>query len=320
MHLHTKFYGLLMAALWLPTLALADTTITGQKKGAFFQITVPTVWNGDLVINNHGFDFNPPAANPGLGSLAPLQLAEGYAVAASSYANCCWTLFSTKKDINRLLEIFDGQLRRAERRDRPRRQPRRHRHRPGRSRSSTSSRWAPTRSAARSRAAAPGTAPSTCASSTTRSAPAWRAARCRAARRACRRRASRRGSRPGGDRHGREHLHGRAHADRVPHTGPAGAAQPAQVRDDAPGELHRHRHGLRDQRPLEPDLRSGQARRRSGRRQRRRHLQRRGHQRVDPARRLRQEGAQGSREELHAEGRGGTPPRSSRSTRTATAS
>ena len=106
MHLRTKFYGLLMAALLLPTLALADTTITGQKKGAFFKITVPTVWNGSLVINNHGFDFNAPAANPSLGSLAPLQLAEGYAVAASSYSNCCWTLFSTKKDINRLIEIF----------------------------------------------------------------------------------------------------------------------------------------------------------------------------------------------------------------------
>jgi len=106
MHLRTKFYGLLTAALLLPTLALADTTITGVKKGAFFKITVPTVWNGSLVINNHGFDFNPPAANPGLGSLAPLQLAEGYAVAASSYSNCCWTLFSTKNDINRLIEIF----------------------------------------------------------------------------------------------------------------------------------------------------------------------------------------------------------------------
>ena len=106
MHLRTKLCGLLMAALLIPTLALADTTITGQKKGAFFQITVPTVWNGGLVINNHGFDFNPPAANPGLGPLAPLQLSEGYAVAASSYANCCWTLFSTKQDQNRLLQIF----------------------------------------------------------------------------------------------------------------------------------------------------------------------------------------------------------------------
>jgi hypothetical protein len=106
MRLRSWLFVALMTALWIPSLALADTTITGEKKGAFFQITVPTVWNGDLVIHNHGFDFNPPAPNPGLGSLAPLQLAQGYAVAASSYSNCCWTLFSTQKDINQLLGIF----------------------------------------------------------------------------------------------------------------------------------------------------------------------------------------------------------------------
>ena len=131
MQLRTRLCVALVAALWIPALALADTTITGEKKGAFFQITVPTVWNGDLVIHNHGFDFNPPAPNPSLGSLAALQLSEGYAVAASSYSNCCWTLFSTKKDLNRLLEIFEDNFGESERRDRPRREPRRHRHRAG---------------------------------------------------------------------------------------------------------------------------------------------------------------------------------------------
>ena len=100
--------GLLAIALWIPTMALADTTITGEKLGAFFQITVPTNWNGDLVISNHGFDFNPPAPAPSLGPLAALQLSEGYAVAASSYSNCCWTLFSTQKDINRLIGVFEA--------------------------------------------------------------------------------------------------------------------------------------------------------------------------------------------------------------------
>ena len=108
MHLRTRFCVALITALLLPTLALADTTITGEHKGAFFRITVPTVWNGDLVIHNHGFDFNPPAPVPAPGptSLATLQLSEGYAVAFSSYSNCCWTLFSTKLDNNRLLQIF----------------------------------------------------------------------------------------------------------------------------------------------------------------------------------------------------------------------
>lgn len=99
--------GLLLAtALTFPTALLADTTISGEKKGAFFRITVPDAWNGDLVIHNHGFDFGAPAPSPSLGPLAPLQLAQGYAVAASSYSNCCWTLFSTKLDLNRLVEIF----------------------------------------------------------------------------------------------------------------------------------------------------------------------------------------------------------------------
>src|SRR5262245_38205898 len=95
-------------ALIVPNALLADTTITGEKLGAFFQITVPDNWNGDLVINNHGFDFNPPAPNPGLGPLAPLMLSEGYAVAASSYSQCCWTLFTTQQDINRLVGVFEA--------------------------------------------------------------------------------------------------------------------------------------------------------------------------------------------------------------------
>lgn len=97
----------LSVALGFASLATADTTITGEKLGAFFQITVPDNWNGGLVINNHGFDFAPPAPSPDLGALAPLMLSEGYAVAASSYSNCCWTLFSTQKDMNRLVGIFE---------------------------------------------------------------------------------------------------------------------------------------------------------------------------------------------------------------------
>ena len=86
--------------------AAADTTITGEKQGMFFTITVPDVWNGDLVINNHGFDFDAPDPNPGLGPLAPLMLSQGYAIAASSYSQCCWALFNTHQDLNRLLGVF----------------------------------------------------------------------------------------------------------------------------------------------------------------------------------------------------------------------
>ena len=106
--------GLLFTAvLWLPSMASADTTITGEKLGTFFKITVPDVWNGDLVIHNHGFDFAAPAPIPaagvqGFGPLGGRWLDEGYAVAASSYSNCCWTLFSSKKDVTRLIGVFEA--------------------------------------------------------------------------------------------------------------------------------------------------------------------------------------------------------------------
>jgi len=95
----------LLAAIGLALPAVAATTITGEKKGAFFTITVPDAWNGDLVIDNHGFDFDAPAPNPGFG-LGGALLAQGYAVAASSYSQCCWALFQSQQDIKRMVDVF----------------------------------------------------------------------------------------------------------------------------------------------------------------------------------------------------------------------
>jgi len=102
--------GIGLGLLGIASAAHADTTISGQKLGAFFEITVPTAWNGDLVIYNHGFSFNPPGplAGSDLGPLAPLMLAEGYAIAATSYSECCWALFQTQDDLNRLVGIFEA--------------------------------------------------------------------------------------------------------------------------------------------------------------------------------------------------------------------
>jgi hypothetical protein len=87
--------------------AHAQTVVTGTTEGgAFYRIVVPPNWNGDLVIWNHGFDLNPPAPNPDLGPLANLQLAQGYAVAASSYQQAGWALFKTKNDLQNLVNAF----------------------------------------------------------------------------------------------------------------------------------------------------------------------------------------------------------------------
>ena len=96
----------ILAVTGLAAPAAADTTITGEKKGAFFTITVPDFWNGDLVITNHGFVFGAPKPDPDLGPLAPLWLSEGFAVAASSYSQCCWAVFNTKQDIERMVTVF----------------------------------------------------------------------------------------------------------------------------------------------------------------------------------------------------------------------
>jgi hypothetical protein len=91
----------------VPVLGHADTVLEGTTDGgAFFKIVVPDVWNGDLVIQNHGFSLSPIGPVGGLGALADLQLSEGYAVAASSYQQIGWALFKTKNDNQNMFAAF----------------------------------------------------------------------------------------------------------------------------------------------------------------------------------------------------------------------
>jgi len=96
----------LVSVLALAQPGHADTVLEGSSDGAFFRIVVPTNWNGDLVVYNHGFSLAPPAPVTDLGPLAPLQLAEGYAVAASSYSSLGWAMFDTRKDLRALFKAF----------------------------------------------------------------------------------------------------------------------------------------------------------------------------------------------------------------------
>ncbi len=85
----------------------ADTVLTGNTfGGAFFKIVVPTNWNGDLVIWNHGLSLDPIGPVSDLGPLSALQLSEGYAVAASSYEQLGWALFRTPIDLASLMIVF----------------------------------------------------------------------------------------------------------------------------------------------------------------------------------------------------------------------
>ena len=86
------------------------TVISGETKDSFYQFAVPADWNGALVIWNHGYSFSPPGPNPDLGPLVDVQLAQGYAVAASSYSQSQWAVFNTRRDNARLIEAFVEQV------------------------------------------------------------------------------------------------------------------------------------------------------------------------------------------------------------------
>ncbi len=84
------------------------TTLDGQIDGAFYRIEIPDNWNGDLVVWNHGMEDDEPAPLDvtDLGMLAPLQLSQGYAVAASSYRTRGWALFKSIEDNENLIQTF----------------------------------------------------------------------------------------------------------------------------------------------------------------------------------------------------------------------
>jgi hypothetical protein len=76
--------------------------------GAWYHIEVPDGWHaGDaLVMYQHGFDISPATDPPGLGPLRSVMLAEGYAVAATSYRQRGWALFTAIDDNQELLDVF----------------------------------------------------------------------------------------------------------------------------------------------------------------------------------------------------------------------
>lgn len=98
----------LMLVLVAPA-AGADTVLEGATDGgALIKIQVPDVWNGSLVLYNHGFDLGAIVpSTPDLGPLAGLMLSEGYAVAASSYQQNGWALYKTKNDLQNLVAVFN---------------------------------------------------------------------------------------------------------------------------------------------------------------------------------------------------------------------
>lgn len=104
----TFVVGLLALAL---TPLARPAEFSGElSSGAWYHVEIPDGWQpGDtLVLYQHGLDFTPPSNSPGLGPLRDVMLAEGYAVAASSYQERGWALFTAMDDNRDLLAKFES--------------------------------------------------------------------------------------------------------------------------------------------------------------------------------------------------------------------
>lgn len=84
------------------------TVETGVLEGAPYRVDIPAHWNGELVMQLHGFEpIGTPRATPKpLGNEAPSFLAAGYAVAQSSFATQGWAVDDGLRDNERLRAWF----------------------------------------------------------------------------------------------------------------------------------------------------------------------------------------------------------------------
>jgi len=90
--------------------AQATQEFTGSvPSGAYYHIEVPDGWQaGDaLVLYQQGLDFSTPSNPPGLGPLREVMLAEGYAIAATTFRTRGWALFHAIDDNRDLLGVFE---------------------------------------------------------------------------------------------------------------------------------------------------------------------------------------------------------------------
>lgn len=110
--------GLGLALLPASASANTVTTYTGTTPDAAgpsnYIIEVPSNWNGTLVLYSHGYSFGPPFGAPapqtapdaGDPTTHDWLLANGYAIAGSSYATTGWALQQAFQDQIAVLDVF----------------------------------------------------------------------------------------------------------------------------------------------------------------------------------------------------------------------
>jgi pimeloyl-ACP methyl ester carboxylesterase len=115
-----KNRGLLIAIITVLVLSIAQTshaqagltTKTGTlKDGATYLMEVPSDWNGTLFLYSHGYVV-PGSANPAMDVGDPAtrvyMLANGFALAGSSYATTGWAIHEALEDQIAVLDLFDS--------------------------------------------------------------------------------------------------------------------------------------------------------------------------------------------------------------------
>ena len=84
-------------------------TFTGTLAGADYEIRVPEDWNGTLLVYAHGYAFDRPDAEAAPDpALAEALLAQGYALAGSSYSAGGWAVKEGVADTRTLTQRFNG--------------------------------------------------------------------------------------------------------------------------------------------------------------------------------------------------------------------
>ena len=112
----TKFFSLTGIVLLLLVAAAqaGTTTQTGTlPDGATYLIEVPSPWNGTLFLYSHGY-VTPGSPNPaqdvGDPGTRAFMLANGFALAGSSYAHTGWAIQEALLDQIAVLDIFDASI------------------------------------------------------------------------------------------------------------------------------------------------------------------------------------------------------------------
>jgi pimeloyl-ACP methyl ester carboxylesterase len=122
----SRAYRLPVAAAVLASITLAGTASAQSHidgaigPGSLYEIDVPAVWNGSLVLYAHGIvQADQPVMLPSeqdqFDSIRATLLAAGYAVAASSYSSNGWALADAVRRTHQLKGIFTSKVGRPQR-------------------------------------------------------------------------------------------------------------------------------------------------------------------------------------------------------------